>query len=379
MKLITSFVGINNVSAQERLTSGEMKTASNVDLTSTGALVTRRGHTLLRAGTCVHSLYEAAFGLLCVIEADLVLISFDGASRTLIQRALGHTRVWYATLPDGRVAFSNGLINGLTGGGVAVPWGVLVPTEAGNAAAGATPYWLTYSRHSDRLESAPLYGPPTSVDALITGLPQRDGYDINVYFALDGLTGFLAGSTSTDEFRFAGAPSALVNPCVTEHLVPPPPGRCMVRWKSRVLMASGKVVWATSPFQYEQTDARRDFVQMPDDITFIYGGDAGVWVGTTADLFFLRGDTFDGLVQEQVIGKPVLLGSGAATTFALLPKEKQPDIGGAFCIVGGNVCACGDNGVPLVFAAAQYTTAMTEVIATVRIRDGVLQYMASQA
>lgn len=379
MKSVTSFVGINNVTNTTRLKTGELTVALNVDLDATGAIVTRRGRTLLRAGK-VSSLWRSRFGLLCVLDTDFGLMSDDGLTFTPLFFGLGcDDRVWYTTRPDGKVVFSNGYITGLTDGVAVYPWGVPMPIERGDSVAGETPYWLTYIRQSDKIESAPLYCPPTLIGAPLTGLPVRSGFDIGVYYALDGVVGFYAGSTSTDSFVFTGEASQLINPCQTEHLQPMPAGTCLSNWGARTLVAVGNVLWATSPYRREQRDVRRDFIQLPDPITFVYGVDEGIWLGTTTELLFLRGKGLDQLKQDRMRAGPVVLGSGVPANFTLIPPDKRPGgaLGGAFCISDGEIVACSNSGEVAVYAAGQYKSNFTEVVATTRVRDGVLQYLAS--
>jgi ADP-ribose pyrophosphatase YjhB (NUDIX family) len=95
------FLGINNVEDPTRVKPGEMLVASNVDIA--GTLLSRRGRTRLKAGAA-HSLYEAPFGLLAVVDNDLLLLAADGTEVRTVYETIGYTRVWYADLPDGRVA-----------------------------------------------------------------------------------------------------------------------------------------------------------------------------------------------------------------------------------------------------------------------------------
>ena len=378
MKL-TQFSGINNVSPPERHAAGELALAYNVDIDATKALVTRRGRTL-RHADCAHSLYEAPFGLIGVVGNDLVRFAADGTVAATIYFALGPNRVWFAPVPGGRVAFSNGLIHGLSAGAAATEWGVAAPLlPAGAVVVGETPYWLTMLRLADGMESEPLYCGPTLIGATMRGLPERDGFSVNVYYALHGEVGFYAGTAASEQFTFTGQNDDLVLPCQTEHMRPPPVGRCLSAWGARTLIAVGSVLYATSPYQFEQVDMRRDFLQLDHEITFVHGVNAGIWVGTTHALLFLRGPSFDQVGHEIVRSGPVVLGSGTPADFTLFAADARPDgaLDGAMCISDGEVVACGSTGAARVFAAGRYRTAFTEVVATTRVRDGVLQYLAS--
>ena len=84
------FLGINNVADPTRLKDGELLTAVNVDIGSTGDLSSRKGSTTLRAGAA-HSVYEAPFGLLAVIDSDLVLLDTAGALLRGVRRRTART------------------------------------------------------------------------------------------------------------------------------------------------------------------------------------------------------------------------------------------------------------------------------------------------
>lgn len=386
MKPIGAFVGINNVAAPERHAPGELQAAINVDLDSTRALVTRRGRVPVTGGAGdVRNLWQAPGGLLMLLDGYVQSLPLAGGVPVKLSPNLGcNDRIWFTLHPDGRVAWSNGLINGLIEADLqsSREWGVAPPTVAGDAPDGDTPYWLTWIRLSDRLESAPMYCGPTTVGAPITGLEVRDGYATGVYYALDGLTGFYAGVTLTDSFQFTEAHDKLVQPCVTEHRMPPPPGICLTSWGARTLMTVDNVIFATTPFQRESFDPRRDFIQVPDRVTWLHGVDAGFWIGTKRELLFMQGTSLDQLRKATVRDKPVLLGSGVPADFTLMDPAARPGgaLDGAFCVCGDEIVACGSTGAVQVYAAGRYKVpAMNSCWATTRVRDGVLQYLVSPA
>jgi hypothetical protein len=387
MKPIEKFIGINNIAAPERHEPGELQAALDVDIDSTGALVSRRGRAPLTGGdgeaSCV---WQAPNGLLMLLDGYVQSLPLAGGSPVKLSPNLGcDDRVWFVKQPDGRIAWSNGLINGLIAADLqsAAPWGIAPPTIAGDAAAGETPYWLTWVRLSDGLQSAPMYCGPTTIGQPHTGLEVRAGFATAVWYAVDGLTGFYAGLTTTDEFTFTDPTDRLVTPCHTEHRLPPPPGICLSDWSARTLMAVGNVLIATTAYQREQYDPRRDFIQFPDPITWLFGVDDGIWVGTTTQLMFMRGETLDTLKNDNVVPAPVVLGSGTPTTdLSLLPADARPDgaLIGAFCVCGNEIMVCGNSGHAQPLAPGRYKVpTMTSCWATTRVRDGVLQYLVSPA
>ena len=372
------FLGINNVADPTRLKDGELLTAVNVDIGSTGDLSSRKGSTTLRAGAA-HSVYEAPFGLLAVIDSDLVLLDTAGALLRVVYPSLGHTRCWYATLTDGRVAFSNGLIHGLTTAADTAEWGILPPVDHGEGIPGSTPYQITYVRQSDGLEGPPIYGPPIDTTQAIIGLPTKAGHDINIYFAPYGEAMFLAGSTGTDSYTHSGAP--LGAQWVGAGLAPPPVGKLLHPWLSRVLIAEGKTLWATRPLQPELIDLTRDFIQFADDITLIYGTNSGVFVGTTAGVQWLDGTVFGDLKNQPIATGYVTLGSAVEFPLAYLNEKVRPGgiLQGSLCLVDGVVHLIHGTGQITPLTAQRYRAARTEVHATVRMRDGVMQYLAAPA
>lgn len=374
---VSEFRGINNVVDSTRLKTGEMIAATDVDIGETANLLSRRGRVQLQSGAA-HSPYEAPFGTLVVIDNNLMLLDAAGATVRMVYDTLGYTRVWYATLPDGRVAFSNGLIQGLTTATETTEWGTPAPADPGEGISGATPYQITYVRTSDGREGPPVYGPPIDTTQAIIGLPQRDGFSINVYFAPYGGAMFLAGSTATDTFQHGGA--ALGPQFVGTGLAPPPVGTQMAVWGARVLLAEGRTLWATRPLQPELCDLTRDFIQFEGDITLVYGTGEGIFVGTTRALYFLKGEVFSELRMEGIVVAPVVLGSLVEFPLSYLAEDARPKDGadGALCIVDGYVYLLHGGGASAL-TAQKYRTTATEVFSTVRLRDGVMQYLAAPA
>lgn len=168
-----------------------------------------RAHCCSAASTCARSSTRRSA---CWSASTPTSCSFSEAGVVLrtVYPTFGYTRVWCAKLPDGRVAFSNGLIQGLCTASTTQLWGVPTPVDAGVGIDGGTLYQITYVRDSDRLEGPPLYGNLIDTTQAIIGLPQLAGHSINVYFAPYGDTMFLAGSTSTDTYLHGGGPLGAV-------------------------------------------------------------------------------------------------------------------------------------------------------------------------
>lgn len=374
-----NFLGINNIADETRLSEGEFTAATDVDIGSRGNLMSRRGRTLLLSGVDVRSVFHTPFGLLVCVDSDLLLVSEAGVVLRTVYPTFGYTRVWCAKLPDGRVAFSNGLIQGLCTASTTQLWGVPTPVDAGVGIDGGTLYQITYVRDSDRLEGPPLYGNLIDTTQAIIGLPQLAGHSINVYFAPYGDTMFLAGSTSTDTYLHGGGP--LGAQFVGSGLSQPPVGRLLTVWNSRVLIADGNVLWATRPMQPEQIDLTQDFIQMPTPITALYGTGDGLFVGTEDGMFYLSGIVFREMKAQSIASGFVTLGSTVEIPLSYLNEKLRPPniLQGALCSIDGAIHLVHGAGQITGLTSTKYRAVTREVHATVRVRDGVMHYLAAPA
>jgi hypothetical protein len=373
---VTNFLGINNIANTTRLTPGEMTAATNVDIGVRGKLLSRRGRALLRAGVA-SSVFEAPFGLFVLVGNDLLLLNPAGATIRTVYETLGYTRVWYTLLPDGRVAFSNGLIQGLASLTETTAWGIERPVDVGVGIAGDTSYQLTYTRLSDGLEGPPSYGEAIDPREAIIGLPAKAGHQLNVYLAPYGEEVFLAGTTMTDTFLWSGAQ---LGPEHTGHgLDAPPVGSLLHAWNSRVLIADGSTIWATRPMQPELCDLTKDFLQMPDPVTLMYGNGDGLFVGTTVGMYFLAGQVFEQLKAQPIAAGRVVLGSCVETNLNYLNEKIRPKgvLQGALCLLDGAIHLIFGGGEIIGLTTDRYRTDATEVQATIRLRDGVMHYLAA--
>jgi hypothetical protein len=379
------FAGINNVLPAHRLKQSDLTTATDVDIGLSGEIRRRVGYTQ-RSALCHKNLWQADGFMLATCNSDLVRT--DGGTQTVLYPSLGVSRVWYLNLPDGRVAFSNGLIAGITDGTTITGWGVPIPTSlgaltdvAGSLFSGDYQYQLTYVRLADNVEGSPLYSNPLPIAAggvMLTGLPVLAGYKINVYLTgTNGGTAYLAGSTTNGLFAFTGAVSQLVLPCRTEFLNPMPVGTVSAFWRGRALVAVGSVMYASKPPQWELCDMRRDFKQFSAPITLIQPVDGGVFVGTTKELCFLAGNEFDKLTYVRKVDGATVLGSGVAVRGELIKQGEGAGLGGAMvCIADGVVVAGFSDGGIERLTEGRYKTAVTEVAATFRMSGRTPQYIA---
>ena len=385
------FQGINNVQPSERLSDKELAQATNVDVGLSGEILRRRGYTTLDATTPVEWMHERSNCTLVVSNGALAAISLDGLTKTalLTDAGLSGRRMWFVDLPDGRTAFANGLLTGITDGVTVTGWGVPIPTSvgavtpvAGQLNPGGYQWQVTYVRLSDGLESGAAFS-TTPINLpnggiLVTGLPVLAGHRINVYLTgSNGDKAFYAGTTFTAAFSYLGKNDALTLPCHTENLGPAPRGTICASWRGRVLLAEGSVLHASRPHQTELFDLRRDYKQFTAPITLVQPVDDGIWVGTEKELAFLAGTEFDKLVFTPYDTGPVVLGSGAAAPGELLAQGERQGRGAAMiCIAGGHITIGFGGGLLEVPSLGRYRTSIAEAVAAFRVHEGTPQYVA---
>jgi hypothetical protein len=387
MLTLESFSGINNVQPSERLGKTDLVAAMNVDIGLTGEVRRRAGYALEHAD-CHKNLHQARGFLLATVAGDLTAISAAG-TRTLLYPALGMDRVHYCDLPDGRVAWSNGLINGVTDGVAHAELGVPLPAGVGSAQvvagaldAGTYIYQVSHVRMSDGLEGGAIFGGTFDATAdsglLITGLPELAGYATNIYLSSpNGDVTFLAGTALGAVFSYLGKASDLVLPCRTQDISPPPVGKWMAFWRTRVLVAQGCTLWASRPNGWESFNQRKDFKQFSAPITMVQSVDNGVWVGTEHELAWLGGDDFDGLTYRRALDAPVVPGSGVSAPGERVQLGEGTGRGrAAICIAGGHIVACFSDGLVFSLSEGRYRTDAAEVAAVFREINGVPQYVA---
>ncbi len=385
MLTFESFTGINNVLPEHRMSSKDLVQAQNVDIGLTGEIVRRGGYAEV-SELCHKNLHQAPDFMLATCGSDLTAIHPDGA-RHIIHPAMAPERVWYCDLPDGRTTYTNGLIHGVTDGVTGVERSVPLPASLGapDAAFGALHpgqyrYHLTHVRLADRLEGPALSSQPITIaqgGLRLDGLPVLEGHATNVYLSgQDGEGAYLAGVATGGTFEYTGNNATLVLPCRTLGAQPFPVGTITAFWRGRVLVAQGEVLWASRPSAPHLADWR-DFKPLGAAITAIQPVDDGVYVGTTQDLIFLGGTTWDALAFVPTRRGPVVRGSGVAAPGGRLKLGDGTGAGTAMlCIAGGEIVAGFAGGQTTSLTGNRFRATPAEVCATFREVGGIPQYLA---
>jgi hypothetical protein len=95
-------------------------------------------------------------------------------------------------------------------------------------------------------------------------------------------------------------------------LVAPPTASEIAAYKGRVYLAAGRYLWNTELWMYDYIDRTKNFLQFEEDITMLAAMDDGLFVGTEANLWFLKGISTTGMARMNVLEHGVIRGS--ATT-----------------------------------------------------------------
>jgi len=104
----------------------------------------------------------------------------------------------------------------------------------------------------------------------------------------------------------------------------PPMATEIEYYKGRIYLVHDKLLWATELYLYDRVDKTKGFIQFEDPITLVQAVESGLFVGTTAQLFFLRGTYSEGLKRSIVLDAAVIQGSAVkAPTADVHPDTKS--------------------------------------------------------
>lgn len=113
-------------------------------------------------------------------------------------------------------------------------------------------------------------------------------------------------------------------------------------YKGRIYLANERLLWATELYLYDLVDKTKNFIQFENDITMVRAVDDGLYVGTTAQLFFLSGILAKGLERTLIVDSPVIRGSAVwAPTADVHPQAKNgpvPEGNSPVFMTGDGIC-----------------------------------------
>lgn len=362
---IGSLLGLNNrlpptrmtVTLQDRSTAAWLRSASNVDLTSSGFIRSRQGYARMGEGG-YHSLWNddtAAYG---VRDGDLVHID-PRLGFTVAVPAVGSARIVYERLPDGMVYWSNGerigRLAGALGREIVTPAPNPVPQAvavAGSLAAGR--YQVCFTAVGPDGESPSTE--PQQVDLPGGGGIAFSGLELNTRIYAAGPDGEVFNEIDLGDYL---SPAAFGAACSTFMLATMPAGRALAHYRGSLLVARGRFLFVSEPYRYGLVHAGRAFIPFPADITVVQPCEDGVYV-CADQTYWIPGDPLN-TSPVAVLPFGALRGSARYETDEKAAYWQGPQ-GVVVAKPGGVVAAPQD-------AALTFTSASTGAT-LVRERDG---------
>ena len=155
-----------------------------------------------------------------------------------------------------------------------------------------------------------------------------------------------------------------------QHMEPMPTGKYLGSWRGRLLTATANVLRFSQALAYHLHDARHDFVQMPQRITFVQPVDGGIWVGQVDHVAFLQGTGPDNLEYTKRQARAPVAGSAIA-----LKADEAGQLAGAG---GAVVLWLAENGYALGTADGQLVEPQAERLQGIRGASGTCAVFADR-
>ena len=140
-----------------------------------------------------------------------------------------------------------------------------------------------------------------------------------VYASSISWSGQISGSNVVSVWGQASPTAQWISPVMTptatmgqisgRRLSAPPLSGLIEEHNGRIYLAIDNMLWVTELYLYSQVDRDKNFIQFEHDITMLYSGGGGLFVGTTDELYFLPGTFAQGMKIDTVMDAGVVPGS----------------------------------------------------------------------
>jgi hypothetical protein len=179
----------------------------------------------------------------------------------------------------------------------------------------------------------------------------------DIYFCNDAASGVVKVDDTTGPWGTTNGQGLWLSPVIDEtptlgpvagQLIGDPiRASCIEAYKGRIYLADGKTLWVTELYRYHLVNRTRGFMQFEADITLVMAVDDGLYVGTTAGLYFLKG--VFGAFQLSIINSDLVIpGSGQVVPTELVHPQARngpvPAGSAAVFMTSGGVIAGFDGG-----------------------------------
>ncbi|WP_286713037.1 hypothetical protein [Acinetobacter sp. UBA2581] len=122
---------------------------------------------------------------------------------------------------------------------------------------------------------------------------------VNVYItSSNGTELYLYGRYAADAVEVNITAESSGRPANFQHLSKMPSGQFLTQWQGRLVTADKNMLHFSQSMTYHLTDARYDYVRLPQRISFVVGVEGGLWVGQVDKVVFLRGTSPDNFTFE---------------------------------------------------------------------------------
>lgn len=302
-------LGLNNRLSAQRLGRRDdagnpatyLSRADNVDIDDAGVIRRRRGFEVALPGDA-HSLWADEQGACVVLDGRLLALGADLSARVL-REGMPRLRLSYSRSATGALVWSNSaalrrVVDGHDRALAEAP--PLSPSVTAQGAGGlpAGRYLACMTVQGPDGESAPSA-------AQVVDLPQGGSVAFTAQVPagrqlaawLSGPNGDrlgLAGVSASGRF-LADAPAETGHECPTMGLSPMPPGQLVAHFQGRLWVAAGNVLWYSQPWHEGLTDARGNYLLLPQRITLLRPAAGALFVAAGKTW---RLDTAGGALQE---------------------------------------------------------------------------------
>lgn len=336
---IKKFLGLKNVTSDERLKPGELTVAQNVDIDDSMRVLTRLGRTLTNAGN-FHSLWAEEEHALVMKDSDLYALDLPGLSGVRIARLSSSDRVAY-NRQQGTIYFSNGRDTGRIHEGRVKGWGVPTPigqpkaaASAGRLAPGTYSYAITFGR-ADGYESGT--GPYGSVELSAAGGISFTEIESSTDAEVSVKLVYISGPNGSELFRAAVLPASAASTTVmdapsgprleTDFASPAPAGTILEVHSGVMYVVAGNVAYHSDPYQFERFRRARQFLQFPGQVTMFSAVNDGVYVSTPETTWFVEGTVPREMKSRVVFNHGALPGTAVKTTVGATRAEEEDQEG----------------------------------------------------
>lgn len=321
--LVRNLSGINNVTAEDRLTLDELREAVNVDITKEGRITRRSGREVVLTGEMIRGLWSpdgvrvfyATLNQLWVLDTETMTsaLLFTGVS-------LAGTPAFVEV--NGDIYWSDGVNQKIIRpDGSVVPWGVGAPlaqvavtgTSGGTLEAGEYLVSVT-CRTGTGEESGSLPVQRVTVPAngkiqVVGLLAPNDARITHFSLYLGTVGGKVLYRTKDEPKSSAVAELTTLQTQAAElraqELVPMVPARRLVHYRGRIFALNGRVLYWTEPLRYGLTHPAKNYYVLPADGTVLAACEEGLLIAADKT-YLLSGrnpDAFE-LVKRLEYGAP---------------------------------------------------------------------------